>query len=60
MKQLNELIIFFLDLCYSLKNTSFMKLDENSQKIFLLDHIKAIKVGINSHLDNLLKELENK
>lgn len=59
MKKLNELIIFFLDICYSLKNIHFIKMNEELQNEELKEHIKAIKLLINSHLDNLVKELEN-
>lgn len=59
MKKLNELIIFFLDVLYSLKNVHFLKLPEELQNEELKEHIKAVKQLINSHLDNLIKELEN-
>lgn len=59
MKKLNELIIFFLDICYSLKNIHFIKMNEELQNEELKEHIKAIKLLINFHLDNLVKELEN-
>lgn len=60
MKKLNELIIFFLDICYALKNIHFLKMNEELQNEQLLDHIKAIKATINVRLDNLEKELSNK
>ena len=59
MKKLNELIIFFLDVLYSLKNIHFLRLPEKLQNEELKDHIKAVKLLIDSHLDNLVKELEN-
>lgn len=59
MKKLNELIIFFLDVLYSLKNVHFLKLPEELQNEELKEHIKAVKQLINSHLDNLINELEN-
>ena len=59
MKKLNELIIFFLDVFYSLKNVHFLKLPEELQNEELKEHIKAVKQLVNSHLDNLIKELEN-
>ena len=57
MKKLNELIIFFLDICYSLKNIHFIKMNEELQNEQLLDHIRAIRIVINMHLNNLEKEL---
>jgi hypothetical protein len=57
MKKLNELIIFFLDICYSLKNIHFIKMNEELQNEQLLDHIRAIRTVINMHLNNLEKEL---
>ena len=60
MKKLNELIIFFLDICYALKNIHFLKMNEELQNEQLLDHIKAIRTTINLRLDNLEKELSNK
>jgi hypothetical protein len=59
MKKLNELIIFFLDICYSLKNVHFLKMDEESQNEQLLDHIKAVRTVIDMYLNNLEKELSN-
>ena len=59
MKKLNELIIFFLDVLYSLKNIHFLRLSEELQNEELKEHIKAVRQLINSHLDNLIKELEN-
>jgi hypothetical protein len=60
MKKLNELIIFFLDICYALKNIHFLKMNEELQNEQLLDHIKAIRATINVRLDSLEKELSNK
>jgi hypothetical protein len=59
MKKLNELIIFFLDICYSLKNVHFLKMNEESQNEQLLDHIKAVRTVIDMYLNNLEKELSN-
>ena len=59
MKKLNELIIFFLDICYSLKNVHFLKMNEESQNEQLLEHIKAIRTIIDMYLNNLEKELSN-
>ena len=59
MKKLDELIIFFLNILYSLKNVHFLRLPEELQNEELKNHIKMIKKLINSHLDNLVKELEN-
>jgi hypothetical protein len=59
MKKLNELIIFFLDICYSLKNVHFLKMDEESQNEQLLDHIKAVRTVIDMYLNNLEKELSD-
>lgn len=59
MKKLNELIIFFLDICYSLKNVHFLKMNEESQNEQLLEHIKAIRTVIDMYLNNLEKELSN-
>lgn len=59
MKKLNELIIFFLDICYSLKNIHFLKMNEESQNEQLLEHIKAIRTVIDMYLNNLEKELSN-
>ena len=59
MKKLNELIIFFLDICYSLKNIHFLKMNEESQNEELLEHIKAVKTVIDTYLNNLEKELSN-
>ena len=60
MKKLNELIIFFLDICYALKNIHFLKMNEELQNEQLLDHIKAIRATIKVRLDSLEKELSNK
>lgn len=59
MKKLNELIIFFLDICYSLKNVHFLKMNEELQNEQLLEHIKAIRTTIDMYLNNLEKELSN-
>jgi hypothetical protein len=59
MKKLNELIIFFLDICYSLKNVHFLKMNEESQNEQLLDHIKAVRTVIDMYLNNLEKELSD-
>ena len=59
MKKLNELIIFFLDICYSLKNVHFIKMNEESQNEQLLEHIKAVRTVIDMYLNNLEKELSN-
>ena len=59
MKKLNELIIFFLDICYSLKNVHFIKMNEESQNEQLLEHIKAVRTVIDMYLNNLEKELSS-
>lgn len=59
MKKLNELIIFFLDICYSLKNVHFLKMNEELQNEQLLEHIKAVRTVIDMYLNNLEKELSN-
>ena len=58
MKKLDELIIFFLNLCFSVKNIPFMKSDEKQQNALLKEDIPMIRKGINSYLDSLEKQLE--
>lgn len=60
MDKLDELIISFINICCALKNVHFIGMDKKSQYIELRDHIPAIRVFINSHLDNLEKELKEK
>jgi len=58
MKKLNELIIFFLDVLYSLKNPYFIRLNnERLQNELLKEHIKAIRALIDKRLNSLLEEI---
>lgn len=58
MKNLNDLIIFFIDILYSLKNPYFIRLNnERLQNELLKEHIKAIRSLIDKRLNSLLEEI---